>query len=159
MPPTMPAIAAPPASAGPLALVAAEPIVWPALCAPLATVSRVLSTRSFTAAVVRLAVEPFLVELRLLLEGFRAPLDDARLDRDPALRDAVRGRELDEPDRAPERDFALAPFAFEPLRLDAERPPERPLPLDALRRPVEPLFCPDFELPWAILASSSRRSC
>ena len=91
----------------------------------------------------------------------RAPADDARLDWDRLLRDAGRERELDEPDRVPERGFALvpergftlAPFALEPLRLDAERPPERPLPLDELRGPVEPLFCPDFELPWAIVAS------
>ena len=131
MPPTRPAIAAPPASAGTLALLAAEPIAWPALCAPLATVSRVLSTRSFT-----------------------PPLDEALFDCDRLFRDAARERELDEPEGVPGRDFALAPFALEPPRLDAERPPEPPpLRLDEFRPPVEPLFCPDFELPWAILAS------
>ena len=99
MPPTMPASAAPPASAGPLALLAAEPMACPALCAPLATVSRVASTRSFIAPVVRLAAERFPPELRLLLEGF-----DARLDCDRLLRDVGREREVDEPDRVPERD-------------------------------------------------------
>jgi hypothetical protein len=152
MPPTRPAIAAPPASAGPFALLAAEPIAWPALCAPLATVSLALWTRSFTAPVVPLASERFRPELRLLLEGLRAPDDDARLDWDRLLRDGVRERELEEPDREPERGFALAPFELEPLRPDAERAPA-PLRLDELRRLVEPLFCPDFELPWAILAS------
>ena len=148
MPPTRPAIAAPPASAGPFALLAAEPIAWPALCAPLATVSLALWIRSFTAPVVPLAPERFRPELRLLLEGLRAPDDDARLDRDRLLRDGVRERELEEP----ERGFAPAPFELEPLRPDAERAPA-PLRLDELRRLVEPLFCPDFELPWAILAS------
>jgi len=112
----------------------------------LATVFRVLSTRSFTAPVVLLAAERCPPELRLLLEGLRAPPDDARFDRGRLLRDAaVREPELDEPDRlpdepdrVPERGLALAPFVLRP---------------DELRRPVEPLFCPDFELPWAILAS------
>ena len=80
MPPTRPAIAAPPASAGPLALLAAEPIAWPALCAPLVTVSRVLWTRSFTAPVAPLGLERRPPVLRLLLEGLRAPLDEARFD-------------------------------------------------------------------------------
>jgi hypothetical protein len=102
--------------------------------------------------VVRLAAERFPPELRLLLEVFRAPADDARVDWDRLLRDAGLERELRDAGRerepvVPERGFALAPFALEPLRLDPERPPERPLPLDELRRPVEPLFCPDFELP------------
>jgi hypothetical protein len=154
MPPTRPAIAAPPASAGPFALLAAEPIAWPALCAPLATVSLALWTRSFTAPVGPLAPERFRPELRLLLEGLRAPDDDARLDWDRLLRDGVRERELEEP----ERGFALAPFVLEPLRPDAERAPA-PLRLDELRRLVEPLFCPDFELPWAILASLSLGFC
>jgi hypothetical protein len=97
------------------------------------------------------AVERFARELRLLLEARRAPLDDARPDCDRPLRDAARERELDEPEREPERGLALAPLLLEPLRLDAERPLE-PLRLDELRRTVEPLL-PDFELPWAILAS------
>jgi len=149
MPPTSPAIAAPPASAGPLALLAAEPIAWPAPCAPLATVSRVLLTPFFTAPVALLAAERCPPELRLVLERLRAPLDEARFDCDRLLRDAGRERELDEP----YRDFALAPFALEPLRLDAERPLAPLLRLDELRPPAEPLFCPDFELPWAIMAS------
>ena len=73
MPPTSPATAAPPASAGTFALLAAAPIAWPALCAPLATVSRVLWTRSFTAPVALLALEGFPPELRLLLELTRRP--------------------------------------------------------------------------------------
>ena len=133
-------------------MLAAEPIAWPAPCAPLATVSRVLLTPSFTAPVALLAAERCPPDLRLLLEGLRAPLEEARFDCDRLLRDAGRERELDEPDRVPERDFALAPFALEPLRLDAERPPVPPLRLDELRPPAEPLFCPDFELPWAIMA-------
>jgi hypothetical protein len=155
IPPTRPASAAPPASAGPFALLAADPIAWPALCAPPVTVSRVLSRRSFTAPVALPAIERFARELRLLLEAPRAPLDDARPDCDRLLRDAARERELDEPERElerePERGLALAPLLLEPLRLDAERPPE-PLRLDELRLAVEPLL-PDFELPWAILAS------
>ncbi|HEX6583842.1 MAG TPA: hypothetical protein VF056_09570 [Thermoleophilaceae bacterium] len=92
-----------------------------------------LWTRSFTAPVVLLAADRCPPELRLLLEGLRAPPDDARFDRGRLLRDAaVRERELDEPDRVPERGLALAPFVLRP---------------DELRRPVEPLFCPDFELP------------
>jgi hypothetical protein len=109
----------------------------------------VLWTRSFTAPVALLALERFPPDLRLLLEGLRAPLDDARFDCDRLLRDAVRERELDEP----ERGLALAPLLLEPLRPDAERERELPLRLDELRRPAEPLLCPDFELPWAILAS------
>jgi len=99
--------------------------------------------------------ERFVAELRLLLEGLRAPPDDARFDRDRLLRDAVRERELDEPDRVPERALALEPFALEPARLDAERLAELPLRLDGLRPPAEPLLCPDFEVPSAILASFS----
>jgi hypothetical protein len=82
------------------------------------------------------AIERFARELRLLLEARRAPLDDARPDCDRPLRDAARERELDEPEgeleREPERGLALAPLLLEPLRPDAERPPEL-LRLDELR--------------------------
>jgi hypothetical protein len=110
-------------------------------------------TRSFTAPVVLLAAERCPPELRLLLEGLRAPLDDDRFDCDRLFPDAARERELGEPDRVLERGLALPPFVPEPLRLDAERAPEPLLRLDELRLPAEPLFCPDFEVPWAILAS------
>jgi hypothetical protein len=100
-----------------------------------------------------LAAERCPPELRLLLERLRAPLDDARFDCDRLFRDAACARELDEPDCLLERGLALAPFVPEPLRLDAERVPELPPRLDELRPPAEPLFCPDFGVPWAILAS------
>jgi hypothetical protein len=119
----------------------------------------VLWTRSFTAPVVLLATERCPPELRLLLDGLRAPPDDA-FDCGRLLRDAVRERELDEPDRdEPDRD---EPDRDEPDRDEPDRVPERGLALapfelrlDAVRRAAEPLFCPDLELPWAILASFS----
>jgi hypothetical protein len=97
------------------------------------------------------ATERFARELRLV--AARAPPDDARPDCERLLRDVAREREPDDPEREPEpeRGLALEPLLLEPLRLDAERPPE-PLRLDELRLAVEPLL-PDFELPWAILAS------
>jgi len=67
---------------------------------------------------------------------------EARLDCVRLLLDAVR-----------ERGLALAPLALEPPRDDAVRAPERLAPLDEPRLFAESLFCPDFEGPWAILAS------
>src|SRR5215208_5038701 len=90
IPPTSPASAAPPAMAGPLALLATVPIAWPALrappatvsrvlCAPLETASRAFLTCAFTPPCWGFAVERVLPEPRLPAEGLRAPLDDARL--------------------------------------------------------------------------------
>jgi hypothetical protein len=102
-----------------LALLAAVPIAWPALCALFATVPRVLWAP---------------------LDTLRAAPDEARLDGGRLVREAVR-----------EPDFALAPLELERLREDVERPP----PLAEPRLLAVPLFRPDFEVSWAILAPSS----
>jgi hypothetical protein len=73
-----------------------------------------------------LAFERFALEDRLPPEDLP---DDARLDAVRLLLEAVRGR-------------ALAPFVL-----------DEPLLLDEPRLLDEPLFCRDFEVVWAILAS------
>jgi hypothetical protein len=100
---------------------------------------RALSTWPFSPPGVRPAFERFALEDRLPPDDLRVPPDDARLDGARLLLEAVRER-------------ALPPFALEPPREDAERVPERP-PLDEPRLLDEPLLWPDFEVPWAILAS------
>jgi hypothetical protein len=112
----------------------------------------------------RLVLERFAPEDRLPLDDLRAPPDDlrappveARLDAVRLLLEALRER-------------ALAPFVLEPPREDVERVPElppldEPPLLDEPRLLDEPLFCCDFEVASAILASlfessgSGCRSC
>jgi hypothetical protein len=100
---------------------------------------RAFSSWPFRPPGVRPAFDRFPLEDRLPPDALRAPPDDARLDGARLLLEAVRER-------------ALPPFALEPPREDAERAPERP-PLDEPRLLDEPLLCPDFEVPWAIVAS------
>jgi hypothetical protein len=88
---------------------------------------RAFSTWPFRPPDRRPAFERFALEVRLPPDDLRAPPDDARLDGVRLLLEAVRGR-------------ALAPFALEPPREDAERAPERP-PLDErLLLDAEPLL-------------------
>ena len=94
-PPASPANAAPPATSGVFALLAALPTVWPALCAPEATTLRASSTRpfDFVADLLRDAdarVEPprpFDLRVELAL-----PLDERR---EAPPRDELRARPAD----------------------------------------------------------------
>jgi hypothetical protein len=88
-----------------------------------------------------LALERLPLVVRLPPAALRAPLAE-RLDWLRRLLDV-----------GFERDLALEPFALEPLRDEPERAFERRLGLDAPRLPAELFFCPDFEVPWAIVAS------
>jgi hypothetical protein len=112
--------------------------------------SRTLSTCPFTPPDVRpAALERPRPDGRLPPDDLREPLEE-RLDGLRLLLDAVL-----------ERDFALEPLEpllLDPLRDELERRPEleRPLPLDEPRLVRELLFCPDLEVPWAILASLCR---
>jgi hypothetical protein len=58
IPPTKPASAAPPVSAGPFALDAASPIAWPVCCAPFAMLCAPVDTVSRTAST-GFGAEPF----------------------------------------------------------------------------------------------------
>jgi hypothetical protein len=100
---------------------------------------RAFSTWPFRPPGVRPAFERFVLEDRLPPDDLRAPPDDARLAGVRLLLEAVRER-------------ARPPFALEPPREGPERVPERP-PLDEPRLLDERLVCPDFEVPWAIVAS------
>jgi hypothetical protein len=107
---------------------------------------RTFSTCPFTRPDFWLASERLRLVARLPPEDLRAPLAE-RLDWLRRLLDAGFERDL------ALGDLALEPFALEPLRDEPERAFERLLRLDDPRLPAELFFCPDLDVPWAIVAS------